>query len=850
MTQNRWVWAIFVPILLLTVQSSFAQTRTSYYISGIVRDSVTYEPVPYASVVVSGEAAGTLTDEKGIFKLTAPNEATSLLVACLGYEKKVVRISKGYVNMYDITLSPTATQLQEVVVHRKKLKKKDNPAYAFVKRLKEAGPLADPERNSYYNYDQYEIMTFALNDFAGKDENSWMFRKFPFLWDHVDTSEISGKPILNIMVKEKSSEVHYRRDPKSRKEVVNGIKQNGLDEIADQNSMMTFMEDVLREVNLYDRDINILQNRFVSPLSPIAPNFYKFYLTDTVEVDSEKCVVLSFYPHNTASFGFNGHVFVVADDSTMFIKRVTMRTPSNINLNFIDNLYISQEFERASDGSRLKKSDDLTIEAQFMPGTPKLYARRNIAYSNHNFKPPQDETVFDQMGQRIVVTDAKQRDDDFWDESRLIPVTRNETRLNEMMQQLRATPIYYRTEKFLKIMFTGYINTGNPSKFDYGPVNTTVSHNSIEGWRFRAGGMTTANLSKRWFGRGYVAYGTDDHRWKYSAEVEYSFIDKEYHSREFPVHSLRLTSLYDINHLGQHYLFTNSDNVFLSFRRMKDLYATYHYTNQLEYILELRNNFSFTAKIANEIEESTPTLPFVDGYGNVLKRYSETSLSVTLRYAPGEKYYQSKSYRIPINQDAPVLMLTHKIAPAQWLSSKYCVNTTEASVQKRFWFSAFGFADIILKGGHVWSRSPYPNLLIPNANLSYTIQPESYALMNPMEFINDSYGAWDVTYWLNGALLNLVPYVKQLRLREVVAFRGLLGHLSRRNDPQYHPELLRFPDNLHVTRMSGRPYMEISAGLDNIFRCLRVDYVWRLSYRDVPYAIDRHGLRIAMHMTF
>ena len=44
--------------------------------------------------------------------------------------------------------------------------------------------------------------------------------------------------------------------------------------------------------------------------------------------------------------------------------------------------------------------------------------------------------------------------------------------------------------------------------------------------------------------------------------------------------------------------------------------------------------------------------------------------------------------------------------------------------------------------------------------------------------------------------------------------------------------------------------MEISAGLDNILRILRVDYVWRLTYRNTPYPIDRSGLRVALHVTF
>ena len=131
------------------------------------------------------------------------------------------------------------------------------------------------------------------------------------------------------------------------------------------------------------------------------------------------------------------------------------------------------------------------------------------------------------------------------------------------------------------------------------------------------------------------------------------------------------------------------------------------------------------------------------------------------------------------------------------------------------------------------------------------IQPQSFPLMNPMEFVNSSYVSWDVTYWLNGALLNLVPGVKKLKLREVVGFRGLYGGLNRRNTPgEENPELLVFPADADTRKMDQGPYMEISAGLDNILRCIRVDYVWRLSYRRTPYPIDRAGMRVALHFTF
>ena len=64
-------------------------------------------------------------------------------------------------------------------------------------------------------------------------------------------------------------------------------------------------------------------------------------------------------------------------------------------------------------------------------------------------------------------------------------------------------------------------------------------------------------------------------------------------------------------------------------------------------------------------------------------------------------------------------------------------------------------------------------LIIPNANLSYLIQQGSYSLMNPMEFINDSYASWDLTYFANGILFNRIPLVKYMKLREVISFKGM-----------------------------------------------------------------------------
>ena len=838
----------FLVIFLLSPILAMGQPWT---IKGTVINAENNEKVPYAAIFVVGTKTGYMANENGEFEIKHNKRTAKIKISSIGYENKEVNISLPIDSILKITLNPQENLLEEVIVTKKREKysKKNNPAVTFVNKIRSLKEENDPHRNEFYNYDKYEKITLGLNNFAEQTKDKGILAQFKFLNEYIDTSEVSGKPILNVSVKEKASQIIYRKNPKAEKEYVTGIKRNGIDDITDQESMQVFLEDIFREIDLYENDINILQNRFVSPLSKIAPDFYKFYLTDTIMIDGQRCIQLAFAPHNSATFGFVGYVYVPEGDSTMFIKKVSMKIPSSINLNFIDHMFINQEFIKAEDGSRLKIKDDMVMEISVLPGAQGLYARRNTSYSNHNFTPSQHQHLFDDDRKSIIADDAYIQNDTYWSGIRTSPITKNEEKVGSLLSQLRDVPLYYWTEKILRILVSGYIHTAPESKIDIGPMNTLISNNDVEGWRFRVGGITTANLNKRLFARGFIAYGTKDKKIKYSGELEYSFIDKKYHSREFPVQSLRLTHLYDVDQLGQQYAFTNKDNIFLSLKRHEDNLMTYHRYTNLEYILELHNNFSLVAGLSHDRQEATKYVPFVDGYNNTYNHYNQSSLKIKLRYAPGEKFYQSKTHRYPINLDAPIFELTHTYSPKNFLGSMFEINKTEFSAQKRFWFSAFGFADCILKGGHVWSKAPYPNLLLANANLSYTIQPESFALMNPLEFINDSYVSWDVTYWANGALLNYIPLLKKLKLREAFSFRGLYGHLSDKNDPTKSLELFKFPETAQPFKMTSTPYMEVGVGVDNLFKILRVDYVWRLTYRNNPN-IDKSGIRIALHITF
>lgn len=848
---------IFLLVFLCCLPGVSGQNRL---LKGIVTDSVTGEGLPYASLIFKGTTIGTATDGEGHFSFSAPAERKILTVSYLGYDDKEVEVTSGNAGNLHIQLAPAGISLDEVTVRpgREKYSRKDNPAVEFVRRMIARRERNNPRDHDYFSYDRYEKMIFAMNEYAPKPRKEGKEGKFDFLTEFVDTLD-AGVTILPVSEKERTETVYYRRDPKSEKRVVRGSQSSGVDEIFSRDGVQQFLAEAFREVDIFKNDIPLFLQRFVSPLSGIGPNYYKYYLLDTVQVAGQPCVDLGFVPFNSETFGFTGHLYVTLD-SACFVRRAVLNVPKDINLNFVSHMTIEQTFEQTADGTRLVMKDDISVNFKLTEKSKGMYARRLNIYSNHSFDAPDAETaeVFRKSAPVITLDDAYRKPESYWTGVRpQEAVRKNPNSVGKLMARLRAVPAFYITEKVLTTLVSGYIPTHKDperNKFEFGPMNSTFNGNAIEGGRFRLGGGTTPALSKRWFADGYVAYGTRDGKFKYDALVEYSFNDRKDYRLEFPVHSLRVEYMYDLNKLGQQYMYTSKDNMMLAIRRQKDTRATYLRKAELTYTREHYNGISYGAVVRNQREYATPYAEFkrfgADGSVTPADHYDLTALELRFRYGKNEKFYQTRTQRVPITYDALIFNVSHVIARKGWLGSSYDYQRTDIGVQKRFWFSAFGYLDLITKAGKVWNKVPYPLLILPNANLTYTIQPESYTNMNALEFLNDEYVSWDLTYYMNGNLLNRLPLVKKLRWREVFCFRGLWGHLTDKNNPAVSSDregMYLFPEG--SLRMGRAPYMEASVGIENIFKFLRIDYAWRLNYLDNP-GIQKSGVRMTMRLSF
>lgn len=829
------------------VKSQHVRTRK---IVGVVTDSVTGERLPFVNVYAQKEKKGTTTDLNGVFTLYLP-VGSKIDVTSMGYAP-MWKFSNNSVDTLRFFMQTSTTDLNEVVVKPKKQKysKKNNPAVILMQRVRSDKDKVNPKKEPYYSYDQYDKMIIGLNNYNGylPGDDGKVKGKFKSIIELVDTAIWTGNRVLDLSMKEKRAVNIFTSDGVERK-IVTAQRSNGIDKNLDENYTRTVFEDILQEVDIYKNDLPVMRTRFVSPLAAISADYYKFHIEDTTWIGNDRCVELSFSPHNAESMGFNGKLYIPVSDSVKWVRRVTMRLPKAANVNYVENMFLSQTFNKDSIGRVHKTLDDIIVELHIAGQVGETFMSRQTRYENQSYERRDEfDKYYDKIGSLFVLDDAADKDIDFWNESRLLPLSHAERQLASDQSPFRKLPIIYWTTKVIETLVVGYVKTSKNSKFDFGPIDTFLSHNVTEGWRVSVGGMTTANLNKNLFGRGLVAYGFHDKKWKYKAELEYSFLPKKYHAREFPINCLRASYSYDINHLGQHSLNNAETNLLNSFKRIDSNLSTYQRLGKLEYNIEWMNHMSIKAGLTYQRQESSAFVPFIASDGSTVNSYTQNNFRIEWRYAPNEKFVQTYNERRPINREGLVFTVAHTFGPKGVLGSDFTLNMTELSVQKRFWLSMFGVTDFLLKGGKIWSQVQFPALLWQNANTSYTVQNETFCLLNPMEFALDQYVSLDFRYNMQGLIFNRIPLIKKLGLREIVSFRGFWGSLTKKNNPAYNENLYRFPD-ADTKEMGKTPYMELGVGVANILTFLRLEYVWRLSYRDTPGA-PNSGLRFSFMFAF
>lgn len=848
---NSFVLKFRVIILLLVPLLLHAQTNK--YIQGVVKDSLNGEPISFASVQFENTSIGTASDIDGYFSLKKVLGNKRVKVSSVGYQSKVIILLDSVKSdLLLIQLHPSNIGLNEVIVRpvNKRYSRRGNPAVELINKV-----IENKERNRLKNvsntqYEQYEKLTLYWDNF--KLENKLLKNNFGFIENHLDTSIFTGQQVLTLSMRETLSNVCYTKEQEKPDINIVAKRTVGVEETFNDGSMDVFLEQVFKEVDIYDDNIDVLLNKFVSPTSSVlATAYYKFYIQDTVIVDNMRCVNVAFFPFNSESYSFNGNLYI-AIDNNYAIKRADLTIPRNLNINFLENLRVIQHFNQQENGIWVNEKEDIYANFKMSDYLTKVYAHQVRSYRD-----------FDMQTQNIIISQTEEKTlektDEFWQNHRHLVLKDAEADLPTLVDKLQGVPMYRRFEKFLEVIITGYVKTSNErvakSKIDFGPIYTIYGKNPIEGQRLRLGLMTTAHLHPHLFFSGYTAYGFRDQQWKYSATASFSFVKKENYLNEFPRNDISFTAEYDLYSLGMKMSEGTKDNLFVSLGTAGVANRSYQNRYKLFYTVDWNSGFGVSAWWRHSKDTPAGTLEYqLQRDKDVFEKipgFSLSKLGLELSFSPGIDKYGANRYgknsKVNFINDNLRLRLMHEFAYKGFLGGDYSFQQTQTSVFKRFWFSSFGHIDTYLSAGKVWGQVPFPMLASPEVNPSIFLEKNRFHMMQPLEFVSDENTALHASYFLKGWILNRIPLLKKLQLREVVTFSGYYGNLTDKNNPEKTWELFRLPESANV--MTNGIYMEGSVGIENLFKVFRVDYFRRFTHLDLPNA-KKHGVKIGFRFAF
>ncbi|MCX2679461.1 DUF5686 family protein [Galbibacter sp. EGI 63066] len=814
---------VFLLTILFFSATLFSQTK----VSGVVVDDFG-AVIPYANVMFQNSTEGTITNEEGRFYLESDTTYDVLSVSLLGYTAQEIDLEKK-VN-YDMEVMLTeGEELDEVVLYVGKRPKKDNPAIAILKKV-----WAKKRQNGIYlfdqyKYDKYEKIEFDFNTIDSAFMNRKLFKGMEFIFDEVDTSNVTGKTYLPIFINESIAEVYGDNNLNEKIEKLKGNKNSGF---STNQSITAFVKDLYADYNIYNNYIKLFDKSFVSPLSKTGVDVYNYVLSDSAYVDDKWCYNITYYPRRTNELTFKGYFWV--NDTTFAVKDINMQVSKSANLNWIKELYIEQEFDVLNDSVFLLKKDYLLSDFSFRDKEESkgLYGKRTTVYDNYVFDEEKPKSFYKQKVDPYNEL-VYNRDDSFWDENRLEKLNEDEKGVYTMLDTLKTVPKFRRLYDLATILVSGYVEFPQIN-FDYGPIYSTFGYNDAEGVRLRGGGRTYFGPNDPWRLEGYVAYGFKDKKMKYGFSGKW-LLDRRNRlivsagtRRDIEQLGVSLTSSADV--LGRSFassaVFTAGSNTTLT-----DINLT---TVGIEY--EFLKNVTFkTGATFKTLKSALPNdfnLDYVnpeapDGISSQVKQFD---VNLSLDVTPGRKTTGYGVERTILSSNYARLYLMYTTGLRGFLESDFEYEKWQFYYRQPFQLGGLGRTITTVEAGKTFGEVPLGLLSPIPGNQTYFSIFNTFPNLNFYEFVTDTYVSGQIEHNFNGKLFSRIPFLKKLNLREIVGFRAVWGELSDAN------RALSAPTGAVLLAPTDEVYYEYSFGVGNIFKVIRIDFNFRGNYLDLPDA--------------
>lgn len=811
-------------LLIFTLLATQANSQITK-IRGKIIDSETKEAIPYANITFKNSQIGTITDYKGDYFIETKTPTDTLVFSFLGYLSVKKAIIKYRYQEINIELSPDNIKLDEVVVVPG-----ENPAHIILDKIIENKDNNNPNKVNSYQYEVYSKIEIDINNVDDEFKKQRALRKFQFIFDYVDTNAITGKAYLPVFITETLSDFYFNRSPRGEKEVIKANRVSGLK----NESVSQLTGNLYQNVNIYNNYINIFDKGFVSPIANFGKAYYKYYLIDSMFVDNHWCYQISFKPRRKQEPTFSGDFWV--HDTTFAIKKVQVRIASDANINFINDMVVTHEYERIENKVWFLKKEDIFVDFNLTDKQLGFFGRKTTSYKNIILNQPIDPSIFNISTTIQFAENAMEKDETFWADARHDSLTLREQSIYNMVDSIKRVPMFKSFVNLVMMFVTGYKVIG---PLEFGPYYTFFSFNNLEGNRIRIGMRTSNDFSTKWMPEGFIAYGTKDQKLKYGGGFMYLF-------NNLPREGFGIYYKYDIEQIGQSSNAFLEDNILSSaLRRNPNNKLSMVKEYRLYYEKEWFQGFSNKLTFKHRTIEPTYKITFdkINNDGTILSfdNITTSELRLNTRFAYKEKLLTGQFERMSLGSKYPILNLNLSVGIKDLFGSDYAYYKANFNYSHWFNINPFGWLSYKVDVGKIWGKLPYPLLQLHEGNETYAFDPYAFNLMNYYEFVSDQYASISLEQHFEGFFLNRIPLLRKLKWREIAQWKGVYGSL----DPK-HQEVMTFPGVLSGLK---KPYMEAGVGIENIFKIFRIDALWRLSYLDNPN-ISMFGIRGQIQIIF
>ena len=767
------------------------------------------EPISYVQIQFLDSKIGTKSDTLGNFYLSTYYPTDTLVFRLIGYQTERIKIKKDQTQELVVKLSTQDKEVAEVVLKAPT----ETRGAQLHRRIVTYKNVNNKEKLEAYQYHLYNKIQLDASNLDSSLLNNPLVDRLSIVKNYLQTDS-SDKSLLPVVLSESVSDYYYRKDPKLKKEVVEASRISGV-----ENMQMTqFLGDMYLELNIYDNIYDLFNKSFISPLAPYARTYYQFYLDDSTFIGADWCYKLRFVPKRSGDLVFEGHMWV--HDTTYAVKRFEANIAPGANLNYIQEFYIEQAFEQVQKevwmltSEKMVLSFKVTEKSKFLGLVGRKYSQRSAYVIN----AAQSEEFYRSNNSVDVMSNAKERTDEEWAQLRPISLSDKEQRIEQMVDSLEAQPFYQNMRKLTYFATTGYWPI---QKIEIGSAASLLSVNPVENFRVALALRTSNDFSKRFEIGGRLAYGFGDERFKYNVRLRYNITPQK--------RGMLMTYYnYDIEQIGQSPTAASMGTSFATFLSTAP-FDKLTFVQKAGISLEKDIKKDLIVFGALEWKNYTPlglaTYQQWNGLDTInLSQITATEFTTRIRWTKDEEFLSGSFDRTALRSPYPILSFQGIFGFKDVFGSDYNYQKLEFQFEHNTQLGVLGRMRYGFTLGYINGIAAYPLLKVHEGNQSLWLLTSTANMVNFLEFISDRYVIGFAENKWEGLLFDRIPLVKKSKIRLVTTERIMLGSLSSKQN-----QALLIPS--FVQPFNGVPYVEIGIGIENIFKVLRIDLLYRATHQ-------------------